>query len=444
MLAAFGMWLEETPRAGRYCRLCVVTSGTRCSLEELPARLRWFNERLGKFAERAKGKRWSVEVQLIALEVTFERTADGVSCHLHANVVYWPRRKLEGDGWSKFLVWMRKHFRVEQIEDTGTLQQPEEVIKYVTKPSEVMQLTSDETRFLAETLHRKQIVRTFGTFGAYCRELRDAHEKVRYDREGQSWTRMQMRTREQIDREEIERSEREADHVEENGAAEPVENQLLYQTLPQSRASLLAESFVGVRNYNPNPTTKEGKRNLAILEERRAAFLEMLVEKGVTADRITAAAYRLDTCTKIPLDAAMSFMVLPEKRRVRILRQVGVPDELVPRYVNGAAPAELGMLFQAKLERILPKEAYEWAIPTEELIGELIVKQQRERRQARFVKIVREGLGPDAVIRVLDAVDTAEGDAPPTPKVQEGSIRDRAMKAAVTRRQAEQARAAAE
>ena len=442
MLAAFGMWQTENPRAREYCRLCVVTSGPRCSLEELPERLRWFNERLGRFAERAKKPRWSVEVQLVALEVTFRREDDGgVSCHLHANVVYWPRRRLEGDGWSRFLVWMRKHFKVSQIEDAGTLDDPEEVIKYVTKPSEVLQLTSDETRFLAETLHRKQIVRTFNTFGDYCKELREAHEKIRFDREDKTWTRMQMRTREQADRDDVERTNRESEEKKKDaGGAEPIENQLLFQTLPQARTSLLAESFVGVRNYNPNPTTDAGKRNLAILEERRAAFLGMLVDKNVENDAIRAAAYRLDTCTKIPLDAAMTFPALPVKRRERVLRQVGIPEELVPRYVNGGAVMELADLFRAKLERILPKEAYPWAVPAEEIVDNLRERKRREASVDAFVKALRDAM-PGAEITVHDAVDSIDEDATkkvsdPAP-VRPGSLRERAMTAAAERRKAQ-------
>ena len=76
MLGAFQLWLEETPSARRYSRYCVVTSGVRCSMDALPERLKAFNRRLGRFIERAP-KLWDVHVQLVTLELTFDRDVGG-------------------------------------------------------------------------------------------------------------------------------------------------------------------------------------------------------------------------------------------------------------------------------------------------------------------------------------------------------------------------------
>jgi hypothetical protein len=441
MLGAFQLWLAETPAAARYCRYCVISSGVRCSLDDLPKRLRWFNARLGRFVERAPSDRWQVDVQLVALEVTFEREADGgVSCNLHANIVYWPQRVLGSEGWTEFLGWMRKHFGVSQIEDTGTLAKPEEVIKYVCKPSEVMQLTSEETRFLAEALHRKQLVRTTGTFGAFCAKLREDRHKVRFDRQAKAWCRVQMRTREQVERDAVEREQR-AEAVSDRKAKDGetftaiVENQILFQTLPQARASLLAESFVGVRHYTPNPKTEAGRRNLGILEERRAMFVAMLAEKGVADEHMEAAASRLDTCTTIPPAAAIDFLTLPENRRQRILRQVGIRQELVPRYLHGGHPMELSTLIRDKLERLIPTERHPWVASVGELAAEA---RTVARRKAAVAPILAAFPGARVVEVIDDALSAASPDrAPPAPAIATGSLRERAMQAALERRQAE-------
>lgn len=440
MLGAFQLWLAETPAAARYCRYCVITSGVRCTLDELPKRLAWFNRRLGKFIERAPD-RWNVHVQLVALEITFDRNDDGApTCHLHTNIVYWPKAALGSEQWIKFLDWMRKHFKVDQLEDTGTMAKPEEVIKYVCKPSEVMQLTAAETRFLAETLHRKQLVRTVGAFGEFCSGLRGDRHKVRYDRQAKAWTRVQMRSREQAERDAVEREQRaEAvpDQKAKDGEASTaiVENQILFQTLPQARASLLAESFVGIRHYTPNPRTEAGRRNLAILEERRAAFVGMLADQGIADEQMEAAASRLDTCTTIPPAAAIDFMTLPEKRRQRILRQVGVSEGLAPRYLHGGHPMELSMMIRDRLERLIPYERHPWVASVGELAADA---RAAARRKAIIAPILAAFPGVRVVEVIEDALPAASPDrAPPAPIIKVGSLRERAMQAALERRRAE-------
>lgn len=442
MLGAFELWLAETPAAARYCRYCVISSGVRCSLDDLPERLRWFNARLGKFIERAASDRWHVDVQLVALEITFSRETDGtISCNLHANIIYWPRRVLGSEGWTEFLGWMRSHFKVDQIEDTGVLAKPEEVIKYVCKPSEVMQLTSAETRFLAEALHRKQLVRTVGAFGAFCSGLREDRHKVRYDRQVKAWTRVQMRSREQAERDAVERVQRAeaiADRKVKDGGASTtiVENQILFQTLPQARASLLAESFVGVRHYTPNPRTEAGRRNLAILEERRAAFVGMLADQGIADEQMQAAASRLDTCTTIPPTAAIDFMALPENRRQRILRQIGVSEGLVPRYLHGGHPMELSAMIRDRLERLIPTERHPWVASVGELAGEA---RATALRKGIIASILAAFPGARVVDVIEDDVVSAKpsDQAPPAPAIAAGSLRERAMQAALERRRAD-------
>lgn len=430
MLAVFGLWLEETPGAQSYCRYAVVSSGVRCLLSELPERLKWFNDRLGRFVERAKGPRWDVRVQLVTVEATFKREDDGeVSVNLHANLIYWPQRVLGSEKWGDFLRWMRMHFKTQQVEDTGVLAKPAELIKYAMKPSEIMQLTSDETRFLAETLHRRQLVRTYDNLGSFCRGLKERHEKVRFDREEGAWCRMLMRTKEEAEQTAMEREMREVsaemDGVRpKEGPAPRIENQLLYQTLPQARASCVAESFVGVRNYTPTPTTDPGKENLRILEERRAAFVAILSAKGVPDEALEVAASRLDTCTKIPHEAALSFGRLEAKPAARVLRQIGIPLELAPRYAGGAHPAELAEMIWMKLERNIPKERHEWRVTVQDL-----TKAAREAAADRKAKQATldsaRAMFPD-----LDVVSAREVDPPP---VRSGGIRERALDASARR-----------
>lgn len=415
VLAAFGLWLDETPEARKYARYCVITSGPRCPLPDLPDRLATFNRRISKFVERASD-RWDVHTQLVALEVTFERGTDGIpTCHLHANVVYWPKRALGSERWVAFLDWMRKHFSVSQIEDAGALDDPEEVVKYSLKPGEVMQLTSDETRFLAETLHRKQLVRTTGDFGAFRSALRENREKVRFDRSEKAWVRMKMRTKEQADRDDVEadaraeaRQRREAKAMagastsdDMTIASEPIENQIIYQTLPQARTSRLAESFVGVRGYTTTPTTEAGRRGLRILEERRREFVGVLVEKGAPDTLFAEASSRLDTCTKIPQAVASDWTSIPENRRLRMLRQVGIPIDRVPEYLHGGRAIDLMERIRAKLDRIIPVERHPWEVDTSKLVADVRERAGREAIGRMVIDVIAAAC-PNATVHDMD------------------------------------------
>lgn len=367
VLAAFTYWHENTPGAKDYCRYAVVSSGPRVRLADLPERYRMFNARLGRFVERVE-ERFGVVVQITTLEQTFRREDDGgISSNLHANLVYWPKRALGAERWTEFLHWTRKTFGVDQFEDAGRLENPEEVIKYALKPSEILELTPEETRQVAEFLHRKQLVRSYAEFGAFLKDLKDSKHKVRYDAAARRLVRMRMRTHEEELAGDVARSERERDAAAKpkRERRDPPENQILFQTLPQSRASLLREPFVGIRNYDPDSRTEDGKKGLRILQERREQALRVLREKGWKADAIEASCSRLDTCAKIPPGVIPHIATMPVLRRERLMRRLGLDPEDSLETVLMALPS--------RLDRWLPKERHEFP-PVAETFAQLAAR----------------------------------------------------------------------
>lgn len=361
ILGEFKLFLKENPAARRYSRYAVVSSGARFPLDDLAERYIAFSSLLGRFLEEAKAV--GNLVYLVTVEMTFD---DDGSVNLHANIVYRPESVFGSKKWAQWLESCRQHFGTKFFHDAGKLRDPAEIIKYVCKPGEILCLTSNQTRFLAETLHGKQLVRPVGDFSAWRRSLRAAGQKVRFDHAEGKLIRVRRFTREQKVQNEIEQETREAGRAERMQQAkregryrapegDPViENQIICTTLPQARASLLAETFVVVRNYTPTPTTDGGRAGLKALDAKRAFYVRLLAEEGIGAEAAKRASSILDTSTMIPEAVVREFGNLDEKRRNRILRGLGMAYQEV----------RLGALkrrIRLKLDRLLPKERHPWS-----------------------------------------------------------------------------------
>ncbi|TIN21477.1 MAG: hypothetical protein E5Y31_20980 [Mesorhizobium sp.] len=380
ILGEFKLFLKENRAARRYSRYAVVSSGARFDLGELPARYAVFSDLLGRFLEEAKAL--GNLVYLVTVEMTFDEVG---AVNLHANIVYRPMSVFGSGKWAEWLASCREHFGTSFFHDAGKLKNPDEIIKYVCKPGEILGVTSDQTRFLAETLHGKQLVRPVGEFSAWRKDLRAAGQKVRFDHAAGKLIRVRRFTREQMIQNEIEQENREAGRVERMQKAkhegkyreqedDPViENQILCTTLPQARASLLAETFVVIRNYTPTPTTEGGRAGLKALEAKRAFYVKLLVEEDVGAEAAKRASSILDTSTMIPEAVAREFHELDEKRRTRILRGLGISS---PNVNLG----DLKRRIRLKLNRLLPKERHPWGENSADI--EKLYAAALERHQA--------------------------------------------------------------
>ena len=180
LLSEFRLFLSENRNARRYSRYLVVSSGPRFSLEDLPEKYKRFSAKIGRFLEKAKdGDTFPVEVHLVTVEMTFDKDA---TVNLHANIVYQPRKAFGAKKWREFLEFGRRRFDTSFFHDAGRVKEPAEIIKYVCKPGEILSLTSDQTEFLATTLHNKQLIRPVGGFAAWRKALHEFGHKVRFDR----------------------------------------------------------------------------------------------------------------------------------------------------------------------------------------------------------------------------------------------------------------------
>lgn len=327
LLSQVGFWStrQSGPHAPRL-RYLVVTSGATVPLEgdEAGKRLKAFSARLGKFVGWAK-ESFKVDVHLAAVEVPASRGADGiVRVHFHANLVYSAAYVMnaapsslfgppapgerERTRWDDWLDGIRQRFATQQVDEGGAIVNLAEVIRYVTKPADLLALTDNETAALAHVLHRHKLVRAYGELREWLSGLRKAKSTVRRDDESGRLVLVKRRTRQ-----EEQDAERTAIHKRDARAAKPCrtreegkagkhartpENAIVFVTLPQARRCLLKEPLVGVQSYTLNPVTPEGEFGLARLQDIRNEAVSRLRAKGVSDEAVEeACASMLDTRT---------------------------------------------------------------------------------------------------------------------------------------------------
>lgn len=369
LLSEFRLYLSENRAARRYSRYVVVSSGPRFPLDDLPEQYKKFSAKIGRFLEQAKdADTFPVEIHLVTIEMTFDKG----TVNLHANMVYQPKKAFGAKRWKQFLEFGRKRFKTSFFHDAGRVREPAEIIKYVCKPGEILGLTSEQMAFLATALHNKQLVRPVGGFAAWRKALHVSGQKVRFDREAKKFVRVRRSTREQEIRNDIDETNRTEERAQArregrirddkpagtdgDRESDPIENQILCTTLPQARSNVLAETYVVVRNYTPEPTTKNGRRGLEALDRRRVHYVNLLARKAVSRDVVERAGSPgsiFNTLTIIPTLTFCDIPRLPEKSKKRLFERLHLPD--------GASPSDSVQALRTRLQTLLPTRSHQWS-----------------------------------------------------------------------------------
>lgn len=343
LLQEFDLFLKEHPKIRKYSRYMVVTSGERFPIYQFEERLKLFNKQLGRYFEMSTNA--SIDVILCSIEFTLNE--DNL-VNLHANIVSAPRRAFGPNGWSDWLKLTRKHFKGQMLEDCGRVKDTKEIIKYVCKYNEISNLSCSWLVELAQALYKKQLVRPLGLFREFRKELKEKGQKVRFDNEEKELVRCQVskrskpETKEDFVKEDVESdmaAEAEAKRkaiagrYEQRDEKDPIQNQIICKTLPQSRATLNGEPFVVVMNYNATPNTRNGRDGLDCIEARREFHFRLFAEQGIYEDDLSdiGANSRLDTLTIIPKSFIEEYIHTSSARRQKINTLLGInsDDDLV-------------------------------------------------------------------------------------------------------------------
>lgn len=140
-------YLMEHTRPGRL-RMLVVSAGW-CRYDEYRKHHRAHTRRMSKFASHPKLKEFGISIEFYNVENTIHRD-DVAMLNMHSHVLYQSHRKLGREKWCAFLEFARNFFPKRYVHDSK-IEKPNEVVKYVFKPSEFDLLKDDE---LAEFWHQ--------------------------------------------------------------------------------------------------------------------------------------------------------------------------------------------------------------------------------------------------------------------------------------------------
>lgn len=282
---AAGIYCPVTFDGGdRLVRIRTDADGPYCPIgpvEKAPGGpLRSEIQRLNRLVSRFSSKalyRYGIEVVLRADEFP---CGDDLTIHPHANILYFPRRKMSRETWAHFLSWAHRFFG-SHWHDAGRLQEPDEVLKYPFKPEDVDAMDGPCLAWLYEQTARLKMVQPMRSFARFCRGLelgegrRDADGQVTDGRccavaigpdgawrpvaqkiamvnrsGGARLELIRKATREPVD------PDAEAPDDEQN------ENRILCRTSPQFRHCPYAEPVTRILNYTETPTTVHGRKRL--------------------------------------------------------------------------------------------------------------------------------------------------------------------------------------
>lgn len=269
-------WMGNHPNR-KYFRFAVMTCKEPVPVGgDLRGIIQGLSRRISKWASAVE--EFGVRVLYRGIEFTRSTAAergmqdrydpDTILYHVHANVVYWPTRKMKekDQEFQKFLkfahdsvgAWWRDNGKVERLE---------EVIKYCCKPSDTLSSGDDELVWLYHATSKLKICQPLGPFRKWRAELEEAGEKtvrVNVGRGDGKLLRVKKMNRKIDDDKD---ADGEATGGEEGASADtseekpkrddrpehsaPAANIVLGMTLPQWRHSPWAEPLIIVQNYDP-------------------------------------------------------------------------------------------------------------------------------------------------------------------------------------------------
>lgn len=291
------LYFQKHNKLGKYLRYAVITSGERIPLYgDVRGTMQDLSREISKFADEAD-KLFNVAVIFRGSEFTID---DDITFHVHANVLYAPRKALKGEKWKEFLSWAH-NFLSAHWKDNGVLKEPREAIKYPFKPLDLNKLDAKATAWLYEETKRLKIVSPLREFREFRQSLEYEHiESETVDLEtGEITTTIDKVEREtkyktamvttprgpMMAKVAKQKRQPQLDTPPDNREISN-ENLIICRTAPQFRNSPYMEPITMVQSYTENPVTSEGKRRLDKINANRAEAREWWNANGAPSPAV--------------------------------------------------------------------------------------------------------------------------------------------------------------
>lgn len=291
------LYFQMHNKLGKYLRYAVITSGERIPLYgDVRGAMTALSREISKWASEAD-KLYNVAVVFRGTEFTID---DELTFHVHANVLYAPRKALKGEKWKEFLSWTH-NFLSAHWSDNKILKEPREAIKYPFKPLDLNKLDAEATAWLYEETKRLKIISPMGEFREFRQSLKYEHiesetvdlttgeitttiEKI--ERETKYKTAM-ITTRDGNKLVKVEKQKRQpqSDTPPDNREISS-ENLIICRTAPQFRNSPYMEPITYVQSYTENPVSPEGRRRLEQIKANQAEAREWWNANGAPSPAV--------------------------------------------------------------------------------------------------------------------------------------------------------------
>lgn len=221
---------------GSFLRYRVITAGQRVPVSDLRETIRRLVMKVRRW-NADLCKRYDVELLIRSIEFPFDKQSG--TFHVHANIIYAPRRRLSLEEWTAFNRSSWRFFETRN-QDSGRLRNLREAVKYCLKGEDVRAMLSSGSQLAVEFFRAIQglrLVETYSLLRGWRKELEQAALKPYAFTESNGKSRLIF-----VKRPASERSDKEA------AAASDRRNWIVNVSLPQAWACPWKEPVAVVMN----------------------------------------------------------------------------------------------------------------------------------------------------------------------------------------------------
>lgn len=166
-------WIANHPKP-QSLRYAVFTYGKRVTVDDLPGAIQRITRRISRATSDPKLRDVSWTPHYRGLELGTPKLKRGRwTYHLHANVIF-SCDFMQPSRWKDFLALDLRRANAEAIiKDAGAIQKPEEIVKYISKPEDLLKLPPLELRDLYKALKGRRLHAPMGDLRTTIRKCQD-------------------------------------------------------------------------------------------------------------------------------------------------------------------------------------------------------------------------------------------------------------------------------
>lgn len=151
-------FLQKNPNA----RAWTMTTGRKCTIEELPKRLEKLHGKFGRVNHQPFMKKHGASFVFRSTEFgEIAQTDNGLLFHPHAHSILCLDKKLDNQAWCNLVSSIRKYF-THHSKDCGVIKSAKELVKYCVKPSDLEHLDGRELLSIHEVTTKFRLVEFLG------------------------------------------------------------------------------------------------------------------------------------------------------------------------------------------------------------------------------------------------------------------------------------------